>query len=374
MGASIAFHLARRRAGRIVVVDKDHAGQGASGRSSALIRMHYSFPPEVQLAVKSLEIFRRWEEIVGGPSDFRKTGFVRIVPAGEADRLRANVAMQQKLGVNTRLVTPEELQEIEPDWNVDDVVCAAYEPESGYSDGASVANGFLNAARQSGVCYLPRTRVTGIPVKADHVTGVETDKGNIAAPCVVVAGGQWSVALFQPLGVRLPLETEFHEVAILKNPPGMRGGGCACIDSIYKVYFRSDGQDKTLVGAFYGPRGVDPDNFPQSASEESLAEMAKEACRRVPALQHAGVMRGITGVYDMSPDERPLLGEVDAIAGLYVAAGFSGTGFKLSPAIGLTMSELLLDGQGMSVDISAFRPTRFVEGQPIRAAYEYRDY
>jgi sarcosine oxidase subunit beta len=374
MGASIAFHLARRRAGRIVVVDKDHAGQGASGRSSALIRMHYSFPPEVQLAVKSLEIFRKWEEIVGGPSDFRKTGFVRIVPAGEADRLRANVAMQQKLGVNTRLVTPEELQEIEPDWNVDDVVCAAYEPESGYSDGAGVANGFLNAARQSGVCYLPRTRVTGIPVRADRVTGVETDKGNIAAPCVVVAGGQWSVALFQPLGVRLPLETEFHEVAILKNPLGMRGGGCACIDSIYKVYFRSDGQDKTLVGALYGQRGVDPDNFPQSASEESLAEMAKEACRRVPALQNAGVMRGITGVYDMSPDARPLLGEVDAIAGLYVAAGFSGTGFKISPAIGLTMSELLLDGQGMSVDISAFRPTRFVEGQPIRAAYEYRDY
>jgi sarcosine oxidase subunit beta len=373
MGASVAFHLARRKAGRVVIVDKDHAGQGASGRSSALIRMHYTFPLEVQLAVKSLEIFRHWEEIVGGPGDFRKTGFVRIVLAEEVDRLRANVAMQQKLGVNTRLVTPEELQEIEPDWYVEDVVAAAYEPESGYSDGASVANGFLDAARRSGACYLPRTRVTAIGVKGDRVTGITTDKGNIAAPCVVVTTGQWTAALFAQLGVRLPLEAEFHEVAILKNPPEMRGGGCACIDSISNVYFRSDAQDKTLVGTFHGGRGVDPDNFPQKASEESLADMAKEACHRIPALQHAGVMRGITGVYDMSPDARPLLGEVGGISGLHLAAGFSGMGFKISPAVGLTMSELLLDGRGITVDISAFRPARFVEGQPIRALYEYHD-
>lgn len=373
MGASIAFHLAKRKPGRVVVIDKDFAGQGASGRSSALIRMHYSFPAEVQLAVKSLEIFQNWKEMVGGPGDFRKTGFVRIVPAGEMDRLKANVAMQRDLGVNTRIITAGELKEIEPDWYVEDIAGAAYEPDSGYGDGAGVANGFLDAARGMGVTYLPRTRVTSLLIKGDKVRGVATGQGEISAPIVVAATGQWTVALFKPLGVPLPLQTELHEVAILKNPDGMKGGGCACIDSICNVYFRSDGQDKTLVGGFYGKRGVDPDNFPQRASEESLGEMAKEACRRIPALQHAGVMRGITGVYDMSPDARPLLGEVGSIGGLYVVAGFSGMGFKISPAVGLVMSELLLDGRARTVDIRAFRPWRFAEGQPIKAQFEYRD-
>ena len=373
MGASLAFHLAQRKPGRVVVVDKDFAGQGASGRSSALIRMHYSFAPEVQLAVKSLEIFRNWEEIVGVTGDFRRTGFVRIVPAGEVDRLKANVAMQHELGVNTSLISGLELKQMEPDWNVEDVDVAAYEPDSGYGDGAGVANGFLDAARARGVTYLPRTRVTSLLVAGDKTRGVRTDQGEIAAPVVVAATGQWSLALFKEIGIPLPLAAEMHEVAILKNPAGMKGGGCACIDSICNVYFRSDGQDKTLVGGFYGKRGVDPDNFPQRASEESLGEMAKGACRRIPALQHAGVMRGITGVYDMSPDCRPLLGEVDGVTGLYVMAGFSGMGFKISPATGLVMSELLLDGRGTTVDIRAFRPSRFADGHPIKGSYEYRD-
>src|SRR5215472_16109670 len=95
IGTSVAFHLAKRRAGRIVVVEREHTAKGGSGRSSALIRMHYSFPPEVQLAVKSLEIFENWKEIVGEPGEFRKTGFVRLVPHNEIDLLRANVEMQK---------------------------------------------------------------------------------------------------------------------------------------------------------------------------------------------------------------------------------------------------------------------------------------
>src|SRR6202158_3236722 len=162
MGASLAFHLTQRKPGRVVVIDKDFAGQGASGRSSALIRMHYSFAPEVQLAVKSLEIFRNWQEIVGVAGDFRRTGFVRIVPSSEVDRLRANVAMQRELGVNTNLISGAELKQMEPDWNVADIDVAAYEPDSGYGDGAGVANGFLDAAKERGGTYLPRTLVTSL--------------------------------------------------------------------------------------------------------------------------------------------------------------------------------------------------------------------
>ena len=125
MGASIAFHLSLRKAGKIVVIDKGHVGQGGSGRSSALIRMHYSYPPEVQLALVSLRMFENWRDVVGEEGDFRKTGFVRIVHPGETERLKQNIEMQRQLGVNVKLIDRFELKDLEPDWAVDEVELAA---------------------------------------------------------------------------------------------------------------------------------------------------------------------------------------------------------------------------------------------------------
>jgi len=373
MGASIAFHLAQRKAGRVVVIDKDHVGRGGSGRSSSLIRMHYSFPAEVRLALLSLRMFERWEELVGELPLFQKTGFVRIVHPNEVERLKRNVEIQGKLGVNVSLISQKELRELEPDWVVDDVELAAYEPDSGYGDGAAVANDFLARARDLGVAYLPRTRATALRVGDGHIQGVTTEQGVIDSAVVVAATGPWTRPLIQDIGFDLPIETEYHQVAILINAPDMKSGGCACIDSGTQTYFRPDGADKFLVGDFYGQRPVDPDSFPQRASDESLEEVLERACRRVPKLERAEVLRGVTGVYDMTPDSRPLLGEIPGVAGLHVCAGFSGMGFKISPAVGLVMSELLLDGAGKTVDISAFRPSRFAEGKAIRAEFEYAD-
>jgi sarcosine oxidase subunit beta len=372
MGAAIAFHLAKRKAGKIAVVDKGHVGQGGSGRSSALIRMHYSYPPEVQLALVSLHMFEHWREVVGGEGDFRKTGFVRIVHPGETERLKQNVEMQRKLGVNVQLVDRAELKELEPDWTVDEVELAAYEPDSGYGDGAGVANDFLARARDLGVVYLPKTQAS-LRIEGGRVLGIGTDRGDITAPVVVAATGPWTRPLFQQAGLDVPIETEYHQVAILKNAPGMKGGGCACIDSVTATYFRSDAHDKFLIGDFYGKRDADPDNFPQRASEQDLEEIIERACHRVPKLENAEVMRGVTGVYDMTPDSRPLLGEFPGVGGLFVCAGFSGMGFKISPAAGLVMSELLLDGRGKTVDIGSFCPGRFAAGRPIKAEYEYKD-
>jgi len=373
MGTSIAFHLAKRRAGKIVVIDKDHVGHGGSGRSSALIRMHYSFPAEVELALISMRMFRNWQEVVGAPGDFRRTGFVRIVHPNETARLRLNVEMQSRLGATVELIDKHQLRELESDWNVDDVELAAYEPESGYGDGASVAGDFLSAARDLGAIYAPRTQATALHVDGDCIRGVVTDQGIVSSAIVIVATGPWTRPLLQQAGYDLPIECEYHQVAILRSPPGMKGGGCACIDSVTATYFRSDAHDKFLVGDFYGKRPVDPDNFPQRASDESLEEIIERACRRVPKLEGTEVMNGVTGVYDMTPDSRPLLGEIPGIRGLYVCAGFSGMGFKISPAIGLVMSELTLEGKANSVDISAFRPNRFAEHAPIKAEYEYVD-
>jgi glycine/D-amino acid oxidase-like deaminating enzyme len=374
MGASIAFQLGKRKAGKIVVIERDHVGHGGSGRSSALVRMHYSYSPEVQMALISLRMFENWQGVVGEPGDFRKTGFVRIVHPAESARLRANVEMQKKLGVNVVLINQQELRELAPDWVVDEVEIAAYEPDSGYSDGAGVANDFLTRARDlGGTTYLPKTLATSLVVEDGRVRGVVTDRGKITAPVVVAALGPWSNPLFEQAGHALPIEPEYHQVAILKNAPGMKGGGCACIDSVTATYFRSDGQDKFLIGDFYGSRRVNPDNFPQRASDDSLEEIIERTSRRIPKVENAEVLRGVTGIYDMTPDARPLLGEIPGIRGLYVCAGFSGMGFKISPAIGIVMSELLLDGRGTSVDIASFRPSRFAEGKPIRAEFEYQD-
>jgi len=372
-GTSIAFQLAKRNAGRIVIIDKDHVGRGGSGRSSALIRMHYSFPPEVELALESLRIFQNWQQIVGAPGDFRRTGFVRIVHPNETARLKLNVEMQRKLGAGVDLIDKHQLQELEPDWKVDEVELAAYERDSGYGDGAGVAGDFLAAARNMGAAYASRTQATSLMGEGSRITGVVTDHGMIAAPQIIVAMGPWTRSLLQTAAYDVPIECEYHQVAILRNAPDMRGGGCACIDSVTATYFRPDAHDKFLIGDFYGKRPVDPDNFPQRASEESLEDIIERACRRIPKLEGAEVMRGVTGVYDMTPDSRPLLGEVPPLRGLYVCAGFSGMGFKISPAVGVVMSELLLDGKAKTVDISAFRPNRFAENCPIKADYEYVD-
>jgi glycine/D-amino acid oxidase-like deaminating enzyme len=318
-------------------------------------------------------MFEHWGELVGEETLFRKTGFVRIVHPNETEQLKRNVEMQRGLGVNVKLISQAELHDLAPDWVVAEVGLAAYEPESGYGDGAGVANDFLNRAREMGVAYSPRTRVNSFTVESGRVRGVETDQGEVIAPIVVAASGPWTRPLFKTARYDLPIETEYHQVAIVKNPPDMRGGGCACIDSVTSTYFRPDGPDKFLVGDFYGKRPVDPDDFPQRASDESLEELIERACRRIPKLENAEVMRGVTGVYDMTPDCRPLLGEIPGIDGLYVCAGFSGMGFKISPAIGLVMSELLLDGSASTVDIRALGPNRFVEGRPIKAEYEYVD-
>jgi glycine/D-amino acid oxidase-like deaminating enzyme len=373
MGASIAFHLVRRKAGRILVLDKGDVAGGGSGRSSALVRMHYSFPPEVDLAVKSLEIFRTWKDYVGRDGQFRETGFVRIVPESELSRLEKNVAMQCAHGVDARVVDRAELAEIAPDWNVDDVPRAAWEPGSGHGDGAGVATDFLERAREMGVVYRSQTRVTAFRAEKGRVTGVATDRGEVAAPVVVAATGPWSRPLFAGVGFDLPVEGEYHEVAVLKNPAGLTSVGPACIDGITTTYFRPEVGGLTLVGDFWGKRGVDPDAYAPSASPDSLAGLIERAVGRVPALADAAIWRGVTGVYDVSPDFRPLIGQAPGTRGLYVVCGFSGMGFKISPAIGLVVSELLLDGRGKAVDISAFDPERFANNRPIKAEWEYGD-
>jgi glycine/D-amino acid oxidase-like deaminating enzyme len=370
VGSAIAFQLSRRRAGRVVVLDKGDVASGGSGRSSALVRMHYSHPPEVALAKASYDIFVAWPDIIGLPTHFRKTGFIRLVPEGEIERLRRNVEMHRAHGVAAWVLDREELREIAPAWDFSDVSAAAYEPDSGYGDGAGVAGDFLMRAREAGVEYRPGTKVEALRVESGRVRGVVVPDGVVEAPQVVVATGPWCRPLLAAVGFDPPIESEFHEVAFVKNPPGLESIGPAGIDSPTETYFRRETGGLTLIGDFYGKRGVDPDAIAAGVSQEGILRLVERAARRIPALADAGLFRGVTGCYDMSPDARPLIGPVPGVEGLHLVAGFSGMGFKISPAVGVVMAELLT-GAPTSIDISSFRPSRFLEGQPIKAPYEY---
>lgn len=373
IGSSIAFHLAERGAGAVTVLDTRRAGEGMSSRSSALVRMHYTFEPEVRLAVRSLEYFRDWPERVGRPSPFTRSGFVRIVGPGESGPLRENVCMQRNAGANARLIGRDELQDLEPGWDVQDVEVAAYEPDAGYGDGAVVAGDFLARAREMGVTYRPNTPVRRLAVAGGRVRGVVTDVGEVAADVVVVAAGPWTGPLVASAGVELPIETEYHEVAVLRQPPGGPAARVACIDSGTSTYFRPEGAGGVLIGDFSGPRGVSPDDFRQVPGADSLMDLIGRAAKRVPALESAGLAAGTTGVYDMTPDARPLLGGWPGLDGVVIAAGFSGMGFKISPAVGHAVAGAVVDDAADGFDLSPFRPSRFAEGEPIVPPHPYAD-
>lgn len=375
IGAATALQLSLLGVSDVLVVDRASVGSGMSCRSSALVRMHYTFPPEVELAVRSDVMFRAWPELTGRPSCIRRTGFARIVAPGEESALRANLAMQRALGARAEAIDAAGLKELAPGFRVDDISCAAWEPDGGYGDGAVVAGDLLAAARARGVRYRRNCVVRSLLRNGDRVTGIDTgsDGGCEHAGMVILAAGVWSPALAQTAGVRLPIENELHKVAVLAHAPG-DGAPFACIDSVTQTYFRPEAAGAmTLVGSFAGPRGADPDRVPDTAAAEELTPQVQSVSHRVPSLAEAGIARGITGVYDMTPDARPLLGPVPGLDGLIVAAGFSGMGFKIAPAVGESLAGLIAGPPPGSVDLAPFRPSRFDEGMPIEAPNPYSD-
>ena len=376
IGAATAFHLTRLGAGSVIVLDRGTVGSGMSSRSSALVRMHYTFPPEVDLAVRSDAMFDAWTELTGRPACVRRTGFVRLVAKEETDLLRANVAMQRERGARAEVVDAAEIGRLAPGMRTDDIACAAWEPHGGYGDGAIVAGDLLAAARDAGATYRPNTQVLALVTDGDRVLGVRTGDGQVHAGTVVLAAGVWSPPLLAAAGIDLPIETELHHVAVVRHPPG-GGASVACIDSTTQTYFRPEAaRERTLIGNFTGPRGADPDQVPHAAPASAagdLADLVGAAARRVPALADAGIAAGVAGVYDMTPDARPMLGAVPGKTGLVLAAGFSGMGFKISPAVGEALAEFIVAGAASRVDLAAFRPGRFAEGAPIRPALAYAD-
>jgi glycine/D-amino acid oxidase-like deaminating enzyme len=372
VGCSLAFHLARSGA-KVTVFDKGEICSGMSARSGALVRMHYTFAPEAALAWKSFDYFANWKQKVGsGECGFVRTGFVLVVGPHNAARLRANVAMLQRVGVDTSILEREQLREIEPEANLEDVALAAYEPQSGYADPLATTLAFAEAARSRGAEFVTNTPIAAIEMSGARACGVRNGLGerhDAGAVCIVA--GPWTDRLLRPPGAAIGIKAERAQIAFFKRPAGLRHR--VYIDMIAGSYFRPHGDDLTLggLGGWKPEPEPDPDGFRETNDADFIDVVRRRLARRIPRMADAPYVRGHAGIYDVSPDSRAVLGAIPGIDRLFVAAGFSGTGFKTSPAVGAAMAELILTGKTTTADISAFVVERFALGKPIRSENEY---
>ena len=369
-GASIIYALAARGV-NAVLVEKGALASGASGRSSALVRMHYTNEWDARLAWASFPVFRNWTELMGGPGVFTRSGFVNVVAPEFAERLHRNVEMLKGLGVNTTAITAAELLELQPFANVDDIGAAAYEPESGYANPAETVEGFRRRATELGARVLQWTEVTRVVRRESRVTGVETSAGRIDAGSVIVAAGAWSRRLCAEIGLELPARPKAIDTVAVARPPELAKGHMVFIDNVQGNYFRPESGGLTLVGVPCQEWDIDPDTLGTGLPPEAAGVGAQLLTHRIPAMERATLSRGYRAFDGYSADRHAILGRVDGIDGLYLATAFSGSGFKIAPAVGACMAELVIEGRAKTVDIEPFSIRRFAEGRTVEGPYPY---
>jgi sarcosine oxidase, subunit beta len=372
-GTSIALHLARRNVGRVVLLERGNLASGGTGRSSALVRQHYNHPALVTMALASLRVFQNFSEKIGGTAEFRTAGFLVTVGSEDVEPLRQNVRMQQEIGVDTRVLSPDDVLSLDSRLNVSDIGAAAFEPQSGYADPYSTTISYGDAARTAGVDIRQNTRVSGLVIKGDQPVEVHTAHGAISAGTVVVAAGYRSRDLLLPLGVDLPVKPVRHPIGIFERPADFGEPHCIVADLIQRSYMRPEGSTLTLVGSS-GSERDEPDDAPDADRPVDAADTEKLGQRfahRFSGIDDFLVHRGYTGVYDVTPDGQPYLGPARGVDGIYLAFGFSGHGFKLSPAVGQILADSICDGESSLVDIDIFRSSRFEENDPIMSHYPY---
>jgi glycine/D-amino acid oxidase-like deaminating enzyme len=370
-GTSTAYHLARRGLTDVVLLEKQFLASGPTGRSSACVRQHYSTPETCRLVLKALRFFEHFEELTGG----RTAGFVRSgYLLGVDDRLRkpmeASVALQRSQGIASRLISLEEAKAIEPRLAIEDLTAACWEPDAGYADPSQTTQAFAGAARELGVRVMEQTAVTGIRVRGNRVTAVETTRGVIETPKAIDAAGTWAHGLARMVGVDVPITVCRHKIALVAWPEDAAGPHPMVYDFVTNIYTRPE-TGMILVGPLDSEElhdRADPDAYREGLNLDEKTDLLARAAVRFPALERGSVQRAYAGCFDVTPDWHPVLDEAGP-EGFYLACGFSGHGFKLSPAIGEMVATLVTEGKKPDDDVHAFRLSRFAEGKPIRGTY-----
>lgn len=373
IGTSIALHLARQGVRNVLLLERAHLCAGTTGQSGAIVRQHYSNDFTAAMARDSLAIFRHWGDTIGaGDPRFTESGVLVTVGATDTDGLRANVAMQQSIGIDTRTVTPDDIRALDPRLRTDDIALGCWEPTAGYADPVATVHAYASAARAAGVTIREGVDVLHVRHERGYVSGVKTSAGEISTSVVVNAGNIWGVELLRQVGLDLPIAPSRHPMAALRRPDDAGAPHPVVLDMHRNAYLLPHVGEITLCGSIAGKDDAvyaDPDTYNQGVTRDEITRFHTEGAQRMPALARAVTQGGWAGIYDGSADSHPVLDAVPGIEGYYCAVGFSGHGFKLSPVFGALMAKLIVGGPAAAPALRPFRAARWAEHDPIGTQY-----
>jgi sarcosine oxidase, subunit beta len=369
-GASIAFHLAKRGCRRIAVLERHILASGGTGKSAALVRQHYSNEVLVKMAKHSRDIFENFSEMVGGSAGFVKTGYLFLVPESVESKFRENVAMQRRVGVSTEIISRQEAFSLAPQIMLDDAAGIAYEPDSGYADPYDATVSYLNSARALGVCIHQMSPVRAIHSRGGKLEKVVTQNEEFATHVAVNVTGPWANEIGKMVNVKYPIQITREQEVLFRPRVAAHSPSLTVSDMCSAIYFHPFSGD-LLVGRGFPKeyQRVDPNNYPEGADCPFIEDITERLVKRVPSMEDSMCIRGYSGLYDVTPDWHPIIGGHPDLKGFVSCVGFSGHGFKLAPAVGEAVAELILEGRARDVDLELFSLERFETGRQFRAAY-----
>lgn len=373
-GVATAWALAQRGITDVVVCERDTVGGGMTGKSSGIVRCHYGVSSLAAMAATGLEVFEKAEEIFGTDIGFRQTGYVVGVGEANVDNLRRSLAAQREVGVQTEEMDVSEVAKLWPAADLAPFAAFGWEERGGYGDAYQTAQAFAASARAAGVTIKQGTTVKGLLTDGDRVTGVElADRSTISADTVVVATGVWTKPFLDEYGIDVPIRV--HREQIVMIHPGMELGAVPVFSDLVSLqYVRPDVRGEILFGNsdLAELEIADPDGYLNRADEAFLDLTVDKVGTRFPAFTDASITSSYAGCYDVTPDWNPVISH-GPLDGLVIAAGFSGHGFKISPAVGRLVADLVVDGRSNDPRIpeSDFRLSRFAEGDLLTTRFPY---
>jgi sarcosine oxidase subunit beta len=359
-GCSIAYHLASRGIRDVVVLEKDEICRGATADAAGGIRLQFSTKTNIELSRYSLNIWENFKELFGIDIAFHQQGYLFLLTSeDEVETFRSNLEFQQSMGVPVRLVEPSEIAELNPAVRLDGILAGTFCSSDGWADPYSSTMGFAQRARALGVEFNEETAVTGFKIDGDRISGVETSQGEISTNTVVIAAGAQAGEVGKLAGLEIPV-APYRRMSFVTEPfSDVPAGVPMTIEFATSLYFHPESG-----GFLFGMSNPDePSSFNRTVDDDWMAKTVSELCRRAPVFEEARVLRGWAGLYEITPDDNPVLGFVSGVEGIVVASGFSGHGYMQGPAIGRCISELIIDGAATTVDISSFSPNRFLTGE-----------
>ena len=375
IGTSVAYHLARLGCRNVLVLDRTQIGAGTTSQSSGILRTHYSVIENVKLAQTSWKIFNDFANYLGdeeASAGMVKCGYLIASPEGaKLEALRAALQAQRQQGIEVNFLDAQQANALLPIARFDDAALIGYEPEAGFADAYLVATSFARSARRHGVKIMEGVEVQRLLHTAGRVTGVETSVGTFHAPLVISTQNIWATDIERWTGIPTPVKPERHAVLALEGPEAysFKMPVYKDLGSAGMLYCRSYGGNQMLVSeGISGETLQTPDNEQGDISMDYMVEVGTQVAERFPSYETAGVASSWTGVYDVTPDWNPVLGRLQAMEGLIVGYGFSGHGFKLSPAVGLLLAQSAL-GLPTEVDITPYALERFASGQLLTGKY-----